>query len=254
MADPSFYTNHGPFTIERLISEITAEIACDGDRSLVVADIAPLGSAGAGDLTYYASKKYSAALAATKASACLIKECDRAQVPAHVTPLVVDDPERVFALVAALFYPQKSKVNGISPQANIDPSAKLESYVSVAPGAVICAGAEIGSGSTIGANAVIGSGVKIGRNCSIQANAVIEFSFIGNEVTIQPGAIIGGDGFGYAMGPAGHLKIPQIGRVIIQDRVDIGSGTTIDRGAADDTVIEYVLSAAVATAPPPSFV
>ena len=237
MADPSFYTNHGPFTIERLINEITAAIACDGDTSLVIKDVAALGSAGIGDLSFCATKMYFAALAETKALACLIKECDRAQVPAHVTALVVDDPERVFAVAAALFYPHSSEVAGISPEAIVHASANLESDVSVAPGAVICAGVEIGTGSTIGANAVIGSNVKIGRNCSIQANAVVEFALIGNEVTIQPGAVIGGDGFGYAMGPAGHLKIPQIGRVIIQDRVDIGSGTTIDRGAAEDTLI-----------------
>ena len=117
------------------------------------------------------------------------------------------------------------------------PSARLENGVTVEPGAVIGPRAEIGGGTVIGANAVIGAEVRIGRDCSIGAGAVITNALIGDRVIIHPGCKIGQDGFGFVMGGNGHLKIPQIGRVIIQDDVEIGAGTTIDRGAIRDTVI-----------------
>ena len=107
----------------------------------------------------------------------------------------------------------------------------------VEPGAVIGPRAEIGSGTVIGATAVIGADVRIGRDCSIGAGRVISHALIGDRVIIHPGCKIGQDGFGFVMGAGGHLKIPQVGRVIIQDDVEIGAGTTIDRGAIRDTVI-----------------
>ena len=109
--------------------------------------------------------------------------------------------------------------------------------VSVEPGAVIGPRAEIGSGTVIGANAVIGAGVRIGRDCSIGSGTSLSNALIGDRVIIHPGCKVGQDGFGYVMGGKGHLKVPQVGRVIIQDDVEIGAGTTIDRGAIRDTVI-----------------
>jgi UDP-3-O-[3-hydroxymyristoyl] glucosamine N-acyltransferase len=109
--------------------------------------------------------------------------------------------------------------------------------VTVDPGAAIGPGVEIGSGTIIGANAVVGRNVRIGRDCSIGANAVVAHALIGDRVILHPGCLIGQDGFGLVMAPAGHRKIPQIGRVIIQDDVEIGAGTAIDRGAFRDTVI-----------------
>jgi UDP-3-O-[3-hydroxymyristoyl] glucosamine N-acyltransferase len=119
----------------------------------------------------------------------------------------------------------------------VNPTARLESGATVEPGAVIGPRAEIGSGTVIGATAVIGADVRIGRECSIGAGCVISDALIGDHVIIHPGCKIGQDGFGFLMGPTGHLKIPQVGRVIIQDDVEIGAGTTIDRGAIRDTVI-----------------
>ncbi len=119
----------------------------------------------------------------------------------------------------------------------MDPTARLESDVTVEPGAVIGPRAEIGAGTVIGANAVIGTEVRIGRDCAIGANTVITDALIGDRVIIHPGCKIGQDGFGFVMGGAGHRKIPQVGRVIIQDDVEIGAGTTVDRGAIRDTVI-----------------
>ncbi len=117
------------------------------------------------------------------------------------------------------------------------PEARLEVGVVVDPGAVIGPQAEIGSGTVIGANAVIGPGVRIGRDAAIGPGATIACALIGDRVIVHPGAHIGQDGYGFALGPRRHLKVPQIGRVIIQDDVEIGAGSTIDRGANRDTII-----------------
>ena len=119
----------------------------------------------------------------------------------------------------------------------MDDSARTEDGVSIEPGAVIGPRAEIGSGTVIGANAVIGADVRIGRDCSIGSGTSLSNALIGDRVIIHPGCKVGQDGFGYVMGGKGHLKVPQVGRVIIQDDVEIGAGTTIDRGAIRDTVI-----------------
>jgi UDP-3-O-[3-hydroxymyristoyl] glucosamine N-acyltransferase len=119
----------------------------------------------------------------------------------------------------------------------VHPEARLEPGVLVDPGVVIGARAEIGSGTRIAAHAVIGPDVRIGRDCSIGAHASVSHALIGDRVILHPGARVGQDGFGFAMGPQGHFKVPQIGRVIIQNDVEIGANSTIDRGATRDTVI-----------------
>ena len=147
------------------------------------------------------------------------------------------------AAVMARLYPSAVRPGstfdqtGVSAAAHVHARARLEPGVVVDPGAVIGRGAEIGAGTVIGANAVIGPGVRIGRNGAIGATTTIVAALIGDRVVIHPGAHIGQDGFGFALGARGHLKVPQIGRVIIQDDVEIGAGVTIDRGANRDTVI-----------------
>jgi len=121
--------------------------------------------------------------------------------------------------------------------AHVHATARLEDGVTVEPAAVVGPRAEIGSGTVIAATAVIGSEVRIGRDCSIGAGAFISNALLGDRVIIHPGCRIGRDGFGFVMGGEGHLKVPQVGRVIIQDDVEIGAGSTIDRGAIRDTVI-----------------
>ena len=129
------------------------------------------------------------------------------------------------------------EASGMSPSALVHPTARLENGVTVDPAAVIGPRAEIGAGTMIAAGAVIGPDVRIGRDCAIGAGATIVHALIGDRVIIHPGARIGQDGFGYLPGPRGHGKVPQVGRVIIQDDVEIGANTTIDRGAIRDTVI-----------------
>lgn len=237
MADPRFFFNKGPFTLLELAERLGVMPGPGADPNIEIADVAPLTSAKSGHLTYLASAKHSSKLASSSAGAVLIREADAGLAPAGVAPLYTDNPERDFARAAALFYPERPARPGVHTRAVVDPSARLEGGVEVGPGAVIDPDAEIGSGTIIGANAVIGAHCTIGRKCRIGANVTIAYALIGDRVIIHPSAAIGQDGYGYSMGAEGHLKIPQLGRVIIQDDVEIGAGTTIDRGSGDDTVI-----------------
>ena len=126
---------------------------------------------------------------------------------------------------------------GVAPGAIVHPTARLEENVTVDPTALVGPSAEIGAGTVICASAVIGPSVRIGRDCAIGAGVTVQHALVGNRVILHAGARIGQDGFGFAMGPGGHLKVPQIGRVIIQDDVEIGANTTIDRGHNRDTVV-----------------
>ena len=124
-----------------------------------------------------------------------------------------------------------------APGAVVHPTAEIEDGVTVDPGAVIGPRAAIGAGTVIGANAVIGPDVQIGRDCSVGAGASIVHALIGDNVILHAGCRIGQDGFRYHPSPKGHVKVPQLGRVIIQDDVEIGANTAIDRGGSGDTVI-----------------
>lgn len=212
-----------------------------GDR--MIAGIAPLARATAGEITFAASRKSLPDLEKSKAGAVFIKASLAPHVPAGVAALVTEAPQAAFALAGAVLVPLAMRPGrvtgevGVSAGAAIDPAARLENGVVVETGALIGAGAEIGGGTVIGPGAIIGQGCRIGRNCDIGAGATIQHALIGNGVIIHPGARIGQDGFGFAPGPRGMLKIPQVGRVIIQDLVEIGANTCVDRGALDDTVI-----------------
>ena len=165
------------------------------------------------------------------------------RAPSGLNLLRTREPYRAFVAVARTLFPDALRpsslfeAHGIAPGAHVHPSARIESDVTIDPGVVIGPRAEIGAGTVISAGAVIGPAVRIGRHCAIGAHASITHTLIGDRVIIHPGCRIGQDGFGYQMGPKGHSKVPQVGRVIIQDDVEIGAGTTIDRGAIRDTVI-----------------
>ncbi len=208
-----------------------------------IADIAPLDTATPADISFLDSPKYLDQLAATNAGACLVAPRFEAAVPDRLVLLVTPEPYRAFVAVARALFPDALRpsslfgVSGRSTSANVHPSARLEAGVAIDPLAVIGPGAEIGAGTLIGAGAVIGPGVCVGRECAIGAGTTIQHGLIGDRVIIHPGARIGQDGFGYLPSPKGHQKIPQTRRVIIQDDVEIGANTTIDRGSTRDTVI-----------------
>ncbi len=244
MEHTGFFPPHGGVNLKQLAEYLGAELDDTASAEVVVKSIAPVYRAGEGDVCYIISRKSRSELETCKASAIICLPALRSFVPDHVPVILSKRPHTDFALVGALLHPQAmrpiaftSNSTGISPAAVIDPTAKLEANIGVEPGAVIGAGAEIGEGTYIGANALIGPGVKIGRNCSIGGGASVLCAYLGNGVIIHNGARIGQDGFGYAPGPRGMIKIVQIGRVIVQDNVEIGANTTIDRGTMDDTVI-----------------
>ena len=243
MSEPVFFPKNPPLTL-RQIAEIAGAALPEGaDPNSPVSGVAPLESAGGNDLAYMDNPKYADALARTGARACLVSRRFAAKVPAATVALVIDQPYHAYAEILARLYPAAARpgssfgASGVSPGSFVHPTARLEHGVVVDPGAVIGPGAEIGSGTVVGAGAAIGPQVRIGRDCSMAAGASIANALIGNRVIIHPGARIGQDGFGYAMGRTGHRKVPQVGRVIIQDGVEIGANTTIDRGASRDTVI-----------------
>ncbi|MGO4386183.1 UDP-3-O-(3-hydroxymyristoyl)glucosamine N-acyltransferase [Microvirga sp. 2YAF29] len=243
MTESNFFPQSQTLNL-RQVAELANAALPDGvDGEFLLKGVAPLESAGPSDLAYMDNPAYGGALASTRAGACLVTPRFAAKVPVQTIALVTPQAYRVFAQILGLLFPSALKPEtsfastGVSPGSFVHPSARLEHGVKVDPGAVIGPHAEIGAGTLVGAGTVIGSHVKIGRDCSLAPQVTISNAFIGNRVILHPGVRIGQDGFGFAMGPQGHLKVPQVGRVIIQDDVEIGANTTVDRGASRDTVI-----------------
>ncbi|HLO77054.1 MAG TPA: UDP-3-O-(3-hydroxymyristoyl)glucosamine N-acyltransferase [Magnetospirillum sp.] len=237
MADSRFFFVAGPFTLARLAEISGAELAGGVNPEQQVVDVASLEQAGADDISFLDNRKYLAAFEASKAGAAIVHPDLAGRAPAGMALLLSKDPYRAYAKVAQAFYPRPAVQPWTAPTAYVDPSATVGEGCRIEYGAVIGARAEIGARCHIGPNAVVGDGVVLGDDCIVGANATVQFAVIGRNVNIYPGARIGQDGFGFAMGPQGHLKVPQLGRVIIGDNVEIGANTTIDRGAGPDTVI-----------------
>jgi UDP-3-O-[3-hydroxymyristoyl] glucosamine N-acyltransferase len=244
MEHNSFFLPHDGVKLSELAQYLGAELANPDSADVIIRSVAPVNRAKTGDICYILSRRNRDELVTCEASAVLCDPAIQSVVPPHLHVLLSKNPHAAFAMAGGLLYPaalQPLAVMSAGPDiaagAVVDPTAKLEQGVIVEPLAVIGANAEIGEGTRIGAGAIIGAGVKIGRNCSIAAGATVICALLGNGVIIHNGARIGQDGFGYAPGPRGMVKIVQIGRVIIQDDVEVGANTTIDRGTMDDTVI-----------------
>jgi len=242
MTDLHFFERPQGLTA-REIAALTRAVARGDIGARRISGIAPLDRAGPGELAFMQSPKFAAAFAATRAGLCLTTEKFAANAPAQVGILVTPAPYRAFVAVAQKLYPGAMRpsslfeASGVTTGALVHPTARLESGVVIDPAAVVGPRAEIGAGTVIGPTAVIGPGVRIGRDCVIGAGCTIVHTLIGDRVIIHAGTRIGQDGFGYVPGAAGHGKVPQVGRVIIMDGVEIGANSTIDRGAIRDTVI-----------------
>lgn len=241
MSEPFFFSLSSAPTVGDIAALANAEFDSQF-AARRIEGLAALERAGPRDLAYFDNPRYGDELAATRAGACLLRANAFERVPDGVAALVVDHPYRAFARLAARLVPDSLRpapifARGVSPQAQVHPQARLEPGVDVEPGAVIGAGAEIGSGTLVCANAVVGAGVRIGRDCTIGAGASLSHALLGDRVMLHPGVRVGQDGFGFALGGRGHLKVPQIGRVIIQDDVEIGANCTLDRGASRDTIV-----------------
>ena len=243
MTEPFYFEPARRLTVGDIV-RLTGAEAVEGtplDRS--IGNIAPIDRAGPRDLTFFDNAKYVDQFAITRAGACLLTRRFENNAPKGVAILRARDPYRAFVTVMRELYPDALRpsslfdAKGVAPGTFVHASARLENGVVVDPGAVVGPRAEIGAGTVVGPNAVIGPRVRIGRDCSIGAGTTLMHCLIGDHVLIHPGCHIGQDGFGYVGDGAAHLKVPQIGRVIVQDHVEIGAGTTVDRGAIRDTVI-----------------
>jgi len=246
MSVAAFFQLSRPFSVEEIADCAGATIRAAPDAAApppLITGVAPLAAGHGGDLCFFFSPRYVEALASCRATACFIRERHAHLLPGRIIGLIVADPHRAMTLAASALFPEALRPGslfrgrGASPSAVVHPEARLEPGVTIDPGAVVGPGAEIGAGTVIGPQAVIGPDVRIGRDCSIGAQASVVCSLIGDRVIIHPGARLGQDGFGFARGDKGWLKTPQLGRVIVQDDVEIGANTTIDRGATRDTII-----------------
>lgn len=238
MADNRFFRTAGPFTLAALAQLTGAVLSDPAAADKTVVDVAPLQEAGAGHVSFLDNKKYVPFFKSTKAGACFVRPELAGDAPAGTVCLTHKNPYKAYALAAQAFYPQPEPQAFRAPTAVVDDTAAIGADCHIGHGAVIGRNVKIGARSRIGALAVIEDGVEIGDDCDIGARVYVTHALIGNKVRLHPGAVIGRPGFGFAIDlPAGYVAVPQLGRVVIGDDVEIGANTTIDRGAGPDTVI-----------------
>lgn len=220
MPDPKFFSRQGPFSLQVIAEQTQSDILnYDGDpSSLMIEDFLPLGQASEKHVSFLTNTKYLEDFKTSKAGACFIAGSLSDKAPKGMACLVSKNPHKAYAIAVSMFYPD-DRQGGVHSSAVVDETA------------------QIGKGTSIGVNSVIGAGVEIGENCVIDANVTISHSVIGDHVRVGPGTRIGQAGFGYAMDPSGHVPVPQLGRVVIGNHVEIGANNTIDRGSWKDTKI-----------------
>jgi len=237
MADPRFFDRAGPFSLAALAALSGATLRDPKAAERLIADVAPLETAGPDDLTFFDNRKYRDAFARSRAGAAFVDKRAIEHAPAGIVLLVTSTPYKAFARAAQAFYPIEPVVPRRALSAIIDPAATVPADCEIADHVVIAAGVRLGARCQIGPNTVIGAAVELGEDCRVGANVTLSHCLIGSRVVLHPGVRIGQAGFGFAPDPAGPVKIPQLGRVIIGDDADIGANTTIDRGSGHDTVI-----------------
>lgn len=235
MADHQFFKKSADYTLQDIVQHTDCQVTCDDNPSFT--DVADLGRATASDISFFDNIKYKDAFLETKAGACFVSPDMAALAPKHTLALVSANPYKAYALTAQLFYPDAAPAPHIHKTASIGDGVSLGRNVYIGHNVVIGDNAAIGDNAWIEHNAVIGESVKIGRDVRIGAGATVSHAIIGDFSRLYTGVRVGQDGFGFALDPAGHVKVPQLGRVIIGSHVEIGANTTIDRGAGPDTVI-----------------
>jgi UDP-3-O-[3-hydroxymyristoyl] glucosamine N-acyltransferase len=237
VADPRFFDRAGPFTLAELARVSGARLWRDADSDKLFHDVAPLENAGPDDVSFLENRKYLPVFRTTRAGAAFADPEAAGAAPPALALLVAEAPYKAYALAAQVFYPTAPVSPGRAPSAVIDAEAIVPEDCAIGPNVVIEARARLGRRCRIGANSVVGAGVVIGDDCRMGANVTVSHALIGARVVLHPGVRIGQEGFGFAPDPAGPVKVPQLGRVVIGDDVDIGANTTIDRGSGHDTVI-----------------
>ena len=223
------------YSLREITERFGGEVA--GDHSVKVSRVATLEAAAPGDIAFLANERYLPQLKSTRAGAVIIGQSARDAT--RLPRIVCTNPYAYFAHVSALFNPERAPRAGIHPAAVVDKTATVAGDAEIGPCAVVERNARVGAGCVIGAGCYVGDGVTVGAGSRLQPNVTIYHDcVIGERVLLHSGVVIGADGFGIAMEEGRWLKVPQIGRVVIGNDVEIGASTTVDRGALDDTVIE----------------
>ncbi len=225
----------GSLTLAALAERCGA--ALEGDGSVRISHVGTLESAEPGAIAFLANPKYASQLGGTRASAVIVSAADA--LDTTLPKLVSPNPYLTYARVAALLHPSPALVSGVHPTAVVDPTATLGAGVAIGPHATVAAGATLADDVSIGPGCAIGADVRIGARSRLDARVVVYHRcVIGEDALVYAGAVIGADGFGLAADGDRWLRVPQIGRVLIGDRVEVGANTTIDRGTIEDTLIE----------------
>lgn len=243
MSDPVFFTPTRLFTAGEIAALTGAQLRTPDFADNQITSLAAASIGGRNALVFVEGRRNAALVAKVQAAALLCPQDFAAQAPQNVAVLVSAHPQQDFAMVGRLMFPASVRPEamtgetGISAGAHIHAEAIIEEGAIIEAGAVIGPQAQIGAGTLVAPNAIVGPSCRIGRNGYIGPGVVIQHALLGDRVIIHAGACIGQDGFGYVPGGKGLEKSPQLGRVIIQDDVEIGANTTVDRGALTDTVI-----------------
>lgn len=237
MVDTNFYINKGPFTLQQVAEICEAELQAADKALAEVKDINTMLKAGADEICFFYDKKAKEQAAEIKAAACVTTTELAAFVPQGVAVLIAANPKIAFLKLNIAMYAEDLPKANIASTARIHPSAIIGENAFIGEHVVIGRNVKIGSNCLIEAGVVIGDGCQLGDNCRIGANASVAYTLMGNDCYIYTGARIGQDGFGFQMIAGQHKRIPQLGRVIIGNDVEIGANSCVDRGALDDTVI-----------------
>jgi UDP-3-O-[3-hydroxymyristoyl] glucosamine N-acyltransferase len=225
----------GPLSLADIVARLGGRIA--GDAGVVVTQVGSLENAGPGEVAFLSNPRYKSKVMATRAGAIVVSPATESLT--SLPRIVTDNPYAYFARLSRLLNPDPEVVAGIHPSAVVADGARIAPSVQIGAGAVIAAGAVVGERTSIGAGCHIGEGTEIGEECRFYPSVVVYPGCrIGARVILHSGVVIGADGFGIAEEDGRWVKIPQIGRVILGDDVEIGANTTVDRGAIDDTVLE----------------
>lgn len=237
MADPRFFNRAGPFTLHDLSALSAATLSRPADGERICRDVAPLETAGPEDVSFLENRKYIEAFIRSRAGAVFADEKTAERAPPGMALLLTEEPYKAYAVAAQAFYPAENIQARRAGSAIIDAAAVVPEDCEICSNVVIERGVRLGRRCRVGANTVIAAGVEIGNDCRIGANVTLSHCLIGSRVVLHPGVRIGQAGFGFAPDPKAPIKVPQLGRVVIGDDVDIGANTTIDRGSGHDTVI-----------------
>ncbi len=239
MADPRFFQRSGPITLNAIAEIAQGDLLDRNDPGTEIDDVAPLDRAGPKELSFLDNKRYSDSFRQSRAGACVVEPRFVDLSPPQMALIVTPTPYLAYARIAQAFYPGEKPSGGCHPSAVVDATARIGEGTSIGPNAVVGRAVEIGAGCRIDACVVIEDGVSVGDGTHIGANASLSHCDVGRCCQIHPGVRIGTRGFGFAMDPGGHVDVPQLGTVIVEDFVEIGANSTVDRGAGPNAVIGY---------------